>query len=115
MPCVWAFAQTEKIIRREEYVSVPEEWHDIVLSVSKKFSVVRADQDMVLDFKQHLQQFFKKMIKNKTASFTVSRYWNMAVNEEKSLYPLNRAMVCSKFCIFKTKQKSPHFDAPTAH
>jgi hypothetical protein len=24
-------------------------------------------------------------------------------------------MVCSKFCLFKTKQKGPHFDAPKAY
>jgi hypothetical protein len=24
-------------------------------------------------------------------------------------------MVCSKFCLYKTKQKSPHFDAPKAY
>jgi hypothetical protein len=78
MPCDWEFAQTEKIKRRKEYVFVPEEWCDTVSSVSKKFSVVRADQDMILDFERHLQPFFKKIIKNKTASFTKSRYRNMA-------------------------------------
>jgi hypothetical protein len=77
MPCDWAYAQIEKIKWREEYVFVPEEWYYIASSVLKKFSVVRVDQDVILDFKQHLQSFFKKMIKNKTTSFTISRYRNM--------------------------------------
>jgi hypothetical protein len=34
------------------------------------------------------------------------------MKEETSLYPPNRVMVCSKFCLFKTKQTGPHFDAP---
>jgi hypothetical protein len=72
MPCDWEFAQTEKVKRRGECGFVPEEWYDIVSFVSKKFSVVRVDQDMILDFKQHLQPFFKKMIKNKMASSTIS-------------------------------------------
>jgi hypothetical protein len=51
MPCDWAFAQIEKIQRRKEYVFAPEEWYDVASSVWKKFSVVRRDQDMILDFK----------------------------------------------------------------
>jgi hypothetical protein len=51
MPCDWAFAQIEKIKRRKEYVCVPEEWYDVVSSVSKKFSVVRVEQGMILYFK----------------------------------------------------------------
>jgi hypothetical protein len=57
MPCDWACAQTEKIKQRKGYVFVPEEWHNIVSSVLKKFSVVRVDQDMTLDSKQDLQLF----------------------------------------------------------
>jgi hypothetical protein len=116
MPCDWAFAQTEKIKLREEYVFVPEEWYDIVSSFLKKFSVVRVDQDMILYFKWHLQPFFQKMIKNKTPSFTISRYWNMVCEgREISAFNEQSNVVWSKFCLFKAKQKSPHFDAPKAY
>jgi hypothetical protein len=90
MPCDWAFAQTEKIKRRKEYVFVPGEWYDIVSFVLKKFSVVRVDQGTILDSKPHLQPFFKKMIKNNTASFITSRYRTWFTQEEKSGYPLSR-------------------------
>jgi hypothetical protein len=71
---------------------------------------------MILDFKQHLQPFFKKMIKNKTASFTISPYWNTVYEgREVSVSTEQRNMVCSKFCLFTTKQKSPHFNAPRAY
>jgi hypothetical protein len=71
---------------------------------------------MILDFKQHLELFFKKMIKNKTASFTISRYRNMACEgREVSLSTEQSNMVCSKFRLFKTKVKSPQFDAPEAY
>jgi hypothetical protein len=108
MPCNWAFATIVKIKWRREYVFIPEEWYDIVSSVSKKFSVVRVDQDMILDFKQHLQPFFKKMIKNKTASFTISRYRNIFYDDrDVSVSTEQRYMVCSKSCLLNTMQKSP--------
>jgi hypothetical protein len=116
MPCDWAFSQTEKTKRRKEYVFVPEEWYDVVSPVLKKFSVVRVDKDMTFDSKQHLQPFFKKIIKNKTASFTISRYRNMGYEgRELSASTEQSNMVCSTLCLFKTKQKGPHFDAPKAY
>jgi hypothetical protein len=48
-----------------------------VSSALKQFSIVRVDQDMILDLKLHLQPFSKKIIKTKTTSFTISQYWNM--------------------------------------
>jgi hypothetical protein len=35
--------------------------------------------------------------------------------KEVSVSTAQSNMVCSKFCLFKKKQKSPHFDAPTAY
>jgi hypothetical protein len=52
-----------------------------VESVSSKFPVERVDQGVILDFKLHLQWFLKKIIKNKTASFTASRYENWFMKE----------------------------------
>jgi hypothetical protein len=74
------------------------------------------DQDMILNFKQHLQPFLKKIIKNKTTSFTISQYWNVVYEGiESSVATEQSNTVCSKFCLFKTKQKSPHFDVPKAY
>jgi hypothetical protein len=116
MPFGWAFAHTEKIKRRAGHVFVPEEWYHTVSSVSKKFSVVRVDQDMILDSKQHLQPFIKKMIKNETASFTISRYWKTVYGgREVSVSSGQSNMVGIEFCRFKTKQKSPHLDALKAY
>jgi hypothetical protein len=113
MPCDWAFAQIENINWRKGYVFVPEEWYDVVSSVAKKFSVVRLEQGMILDFKPHLQPFFKKMIKNNAASFTISQYRRMAYEGREVAVSTGQSnTVCRKLCLFKTKQKSPHFEAP---
>jgi hypothetical protein len=34
---------------------------------------------------------------------------------EASVFTEQSNMVCSKFCLFQTKQKSPHFDTPKAY
>jgi hypothetical protein len=104
-PCDRAFAQIEKIKRRKENVFLPEEWYDIASSLSKEFAVVRVDQHMILDFKLHLQPFYKKIIKNETASFAISRYRNKVYEgREVSVSTEQSNMVCGKFCLFKTKQ-----------
>ena len=86
-----------------------------VSSVLKKFSVVRVNEDMIPNFKLHLQLFFKKIIKNKTNSITKSQYQEIVCEGREVCIYCTSHMVCSKFCLFKTKQKTPHFDAPKAY
>lgn len=74
MPYDWAFAQTEKI--KKEYVLYQKNGMT-VSSVLKKFSVVKVDQDMIPNFKLHLQLFPKKIIVNKTTSISKSQYQDM--------------------------------------
>jgi hypothetical protein len=74
------------------------------------------DQGVILNFKLHLQQFLKRIVKNETASFTTSRYENWFMKKGKSLYLMKR-VICSaaKLSLYKTKQKTPRFDAPKAY
>jgi hypothetical protein len=39
------------------------------------------DQDRIPDLKQQMEQFFKKIIKNETASFTISQYMGYEATE----------------------------------
>jgi hypothetical protein len=56
------------------------------------------------------------MIENKTVSFTISQYQHMIYEgREVSVSTEQSNTVCSKFCLFKTKQKGPHLDAQKAY
>lgn len=45
--------------------------------------VLRVDQDMIFDFKLHLQPFFKKIMRIETTSFNIHRYRNMVYEERE--------------------------------
>lgn len=112
MPCDRAFAQIEKVKRRKEYVYVPEQWYDIVSSASKNFSVVRVQQEMLLDFKRTLQPFFKRVIRNTTDSFRISRYRKFIYEgRELSVSPEQNSLFFSKFCLFKSVHIQPNINA----
>ena len=70
MPCDRAFAQIEEIKRKKKYLFVPDEWYDIVSSASINFTVVKVNQEMILDYKNHVTPFFKRIINNGVESFS---------------------------------------------
>ncbi len=71
LPCDGHFATTERQKRRIESVDWYPEWIDLV---EKSFEVVRVQQDLISDHRNHLQQFFKKSVKRGQDSYKVSEY-----------------------------------------
>ncbi|XP_072400529.1 uncharacterized protein [Diabrotica undecimpunctata] len=76
LPCDRSFALVEKEKRKKERVYLPEEWSRMIANTSKKFIVKTVKQDMILNYKEVLEPFFKKSnIKNSFgAKFTISKY-----------------------------------------
>jgi len=105
--------QTGKI--KKEYVSYQKNGMT-VSSVLKKFSVVTVDQDMIPNFKLHLQLLLKKIIENKTTSITKSQYQNMICEgREVSVSTVQTIWFAASSASLKQNQKTPQFDASKAY
>lgn len=74
LPCDRNFARIEKKKRKKEILYNPEEWYKLVESCGKNFKVVRVSQEMIFDFKSHLQPHFKKTSVVKKVPFSISKY-----------------------------------------
>jgi hypothetical protein len=115
MPCDQPFARVEKIKQRKEYVFVPEEWCDSLICFKQVFNCesrprcdTRFQAVSAASFKENNQER-DRFIHHKPVQELVYEGREVCVSNKKS------NMMCSKFCLFKTKQKTPHFDAPKAY
>lgn len=72
LPCDRSFGAIEQEKRKHDKIYVPKDYVKIIEKSSKNFKVINVTQDMFLDFKSHLSQFFVKNPSKKTKNL-VSR------------------------------------------
>lgn len=91
LPCDRCFGVVEKYIRKVERVYLPEEYIHHYNKSSAKFNVVVVRQDMILNFVEHYQPYFKKTITNKhKEKFAISKYRTLIYNCDSNV------IICSK-------------------
>lgn len=74
LPCDRDFGLIEKKKRKKEILYLPEEWYSLVEGCGSKFIVERVSQEIIFDFKSHLDSYFKKSAVVKKQPFTISKY-----------------------------------------
>lgn len=60
LPCDRCFAAIEKRKRRYDKIYLPSEYSKIIKESGKNFHVIKPDQIMFLNFKEHFMPSFKK-------------------------------------------------------
>lgn len=66
LPCDRSFGAIEQKKRKYDKIYLPKDYVEIIENTSTNFKVINVTQDMFLDFKSHLQQFFVKNPSKKT-------------------------------------------------
>lgn len=75
LPCDRCFGVIEKFNRKEDHVFTTTEYGECIKQASKNFKVVNVDQNMILNFSQHYEGHFKKVIINtEKIRFKISQY-----------------------------------------
>ena len=78
LPCDRHFATIERQKRKKDTVEWYPEW---ISMVRKTFNVVEVQQHHIHDFKEHLQQYFKKSARQGNDQFTLSKYKRFHFNQ----------------------------------
>lgn len=75
LPCDRCFGVIEKFNRKKDYIFTTSEYSECIKQASKNFKVVNVDQNMILNFTQHYECHFKKVITNaEKIRFKISQY-----------------------------------------
>lgn len=99
LPCDRSFGAIEQEKRKYDKLYLPKDYVKIIERSSKKFTVINVTQDMFLDFKSHLSQFFVKNPSKKNKKFTISKYRIMR-HETQDKAVLFRCSETVSFTIF---------------
>lgn len=74
MPCDRSFGRIEAEKRKYDRIYLPRDYINIIRKAGKNFEIKEVTQDMFLDFKRHLEQFYVKNPSKKKHKFTLSKY-----------------------------------------
>ncbi|CAH1099083.1 unnamed protein product [Psylliodes chrysocephalus] len=101
-----SFGLIEKNKRKKERIYLPSEWIKLVEESSKKFKVVPVEQDMILNFSDHLKQLFKSVPKGpKKEKFAISTYRLMKYTKNDTFIKCSVSSGFQNFTKFSINEK----------
>lgn len=107
LPCDRSFGAIEQEKRKYDKIYLPKDYVKIIEKTSKNFKVINVTQDMFLDFKAHLQQFFVKNPSKKNKKFTISKYRIMRYEklDTEILFKCSETVSFTLFTVFDIEDK----------